>query len=133
MGALHDAIGTYYRWTVVMTKSMEKTPCDDKACEISPEQRSKKIAARLRDVRRARDGVLIGGSQMSRMPRLPGESTADRNQRIVDRYIELARLNGGKVRGLPVKLSQEFKLSPQYIKRDVIKTSVRQEAVSNRR
>ena len=132
MGMLHNAIATDYYWTAVVTKGSEKTPRDDGVCVISPEQRGKLIAARLRDGRRERDGVLLGGSQMSRMPRRPGESTADRNQRILARYLELAELSGGKVRGLPVKLSKEFQLSPQYIRRDVIKPFLLRKAVVRR-
>lgn len=96
------------------------TSANDSSAD-TPEERSKSIAAKLRQQRGVRDGVLPAGSYASRMPRLIGESTSDRNQRITTRYRELMAQNGGKSRGLPVQLAREFKLSPQYIRRDVIK------------
>lgn len=87
----------------------------------SPELRSKRIREKLRQQRSVRDGVVLGASYASQMPRRFGESTLDRNQRIIVRYHELLKQNGGKARGIPVRLGQEFKLSPQYVRGSVIK------------
>lgn len=108
------------------------TSANDSSAD-TPEERSKSIAAKLRQQRGVRDGVLPAGSYASRMPRLSGESTSDRNQRVIRRYLELMEQNGGKARGLPVQLACEFKLSPQYIRRDVIKPYLHEKSGGKRR
>lgn len=95
--------------------------------------RSKTIGTKLRQLRSERDGVIRGALNPRQMRRLPNEGTAERNQRILNRYIELKAANGGKARGIPVQLGREFNLTPQYIRRDVIAPFLQAKATSNRR
>lgn len=116
-----------------MKKVSANTPHNGISSADTPEQRSKNIAAKLRQQRRERDGAVLGDSQSSRMPRRPGESTADRNQRIITRYLELLEQRGGKPRGIPVQLGREFKVSPQYIRAVVIAPFINFKTTNKRR
>jgi hypothetical protein len=82
-------------------------------------ERSKKIGSSLRLMRQARDGVMTGGNPFAR--RLSGENTGTRNQRILKRFLELLRMSDGNARGLATQLEREFKISRQYISREIIK------------
>lgn len=118
---------------MTMTKNLD-APSNLLATDVSTAAtRSKAIGAKLRQQRSERDGVIRGGLNPKQMRRLPNEETAERNQRILHRYIELKAAQGGKARGIPVQLGREFDLSPQYIRRDVITPFLQTKATSNRR
>ena len=116
-----------------MKKVSANAPSSGISSADTPEQRSKNIAEKLRQHRGERDGVVLGCSQFSRMPRRPGESTLERNQRIINRYLELLKQRGDKPRGIPVLLANEFDMSPQYIRRDVINPFLHSQTTNKRR
>jgi hypothetical protein len=94
--------------------------------------RSKKLAASLRQLRGARAGIPSHGPLVSRKQR-PNESTADRNRRIVDRYVELLAQKKGNPRGIRTQLAVEFEISRQYISEKVIKLLHPSEPTRNRK
>jgi hypothetical protein len=88
--------------------------------------RSKQIAAMLKKSRAERYGLSGDSSHLSRRRR-PNEDTEKRNQRIIDRFIELRAAHGGKLRGIQTQLAFEFMVSRQYIARDVINPYIKAE------
>ncbi|CAG4884063.1 protein of unknown function [Georgfuchsia toluolica] len=79
-------------------------------------ERSKKIAASLRQMRKKSSGMDMSPPSAGK-PRKPGESTASRNNRIIERFKQLQaqkEINPRKIRG---QLAREFDLSRQYIER----------------
>lgn len=78
----------------------------------------KVIAARLRSIRAKQSGSTAHVAQSRK--RRPNEDTVSRNQRIVERYEEILRLNGGRQWGVMTQLQHEFCVTRQYISAKVI-------------
>lgn len=97
-----------------MKKVSANAPSSSISSADTPEQRSKNIAEKLRQQQGERDGVVLGCSRFSRMPRRPGEANVI--NRIINRYLELLKQRGDKPRGIPVLLANEFDMSPQLYK-----------------
>ena len=97
-----------------------------------PLSRSKKLAATFRQLWRAREGMPPDGQLLSRKKR-PNESSAERNQRILDRYVDLLGQRDGNPRGIRTQLASEFEVSRQYISEKVIKSFQRPDPTRNRK
>lgn len=86
--------------------------------------RAKIVASRLRTMRAKRDGNATPVTQSRK--RRPNEDTASRNQRIIERYEELLRADGGRQWGIMTQLGREFSLSRQYVSDKVIRPYLKQ-------